>query len=122
MKVFISYRRKDSQYIADRIYDWLERELGTDHVFKDVDSIPLGRDFRQVLQDAIARCNAFLVVIGPGWLGETDAAGRRRVDDSQDYVRIEIESALDRDIPVIPLLVNGASLPRRRTCRRALGG
>ena len=113
MKVFISYRRKDSQYIADRIYDWLVPEFGPDNVFKDVDAIPLGRDFRRILQDAVARCDVLLVVIGPRWLGETDAAGRRRVDDPGDWVRIEIETALERDIPVIPLLVDGASFPHR---------
>jgi len=112
MNVFISYRRMDSQYIADRIYDWLVPEFGTDNVFKDVDSIPPGRDFRRILQDAFARCDALLVVIGPRWLGETDAAGRRRLDDPWDFVRIEIETALQRDIPVIPLLVAGAPLPR----------
>ena len=68
--------------------------LGADNVFKDVDAIPLGRDFRRILQDAVARCDALLVVIGPRWLGETDAAGRRRVDDPEDWVRIEIETAL----------------------------
>ena len=112
MNVFISYRRKDSQYIADRIYDWLVPEFGPDNVFKDVDAIPLGRDFRRILQDAVARCDVLLVVIGPRWLGETDAAGRRRVDNPGDWVRIEIETALERDIPVIPLLVDGASFPR----------
>ncbi len=113
VKVFISYRRKDSHYIADRIYDWIEREFGADNIFKDVDSIPLGRDFRRILHDAVARCDALLVVIGPRWLNETDAEGRRRVDDPGDYVRIEIETALTRDVPVIPLLVDGAPFPRR---------
>ncbi len=114
MKVFISYRRKDSQGFADRIYDWLSREFGTNSVFKDIDSMLRGRDFRKSLEDALARCDVLLAVIGPHWLGETDAAGGRRVDDPGDWVRIEIETALTRNppIPVIPLLVDGAPLPR----------
>src|SRR5512135_2594450 len=112
MDVFISYRRKDSQYIADRIYDWLEREFGRDSLFKDTDAISYGWDFRKSLQDAVTRCDVLLAVIGPRWLGETDESGRRRVDDPGDWVRIEIETALKRDIPVIPLLVDGASFPR----------
>ena len=122
MKVFISYRRKDSHYIADRIYDWLEREFGRENVFKDVDAIPLGRDFRHILQDGVTRCDALLAVIGPRWLNETDAVGRRRVDDPEDWVRIEIETALERDIPVIPLLVDGASFPHGEELPSSLRG
>jgi hypothetical protein len=122
MKVFISYRRRDAHYIADRIYDWLEREFGADNVFKDVDAIPLGRDFRRFLQDAVTRCDVLLVVIGPRWLSETDAAGQRRVDDPEDWVRIEIETALQRAIPVIPLLVDGASFPRGEDLPPSLEG
>ena len=122
MKVFISYRRKDSQYIADRIYDSIERELKEENVFRDIDSIQFGRDFRRILQDAVGRCDALLVVIGPRWLGETDEAGRRRVDDPGDWVRIEIETALERDIPVIPLLVDGAPLPRGEDLPPSLQG
>ena len=88
----------------------------------DVDSIPLGRDFRRVLQDAVARCDALLIVIGPQWLGEKDAAGQRRVDDPEDWVRIEIETALERAIPVIPLLVDGAPLPRGEDLPPSLQG
>lgn len=66
MNVFLSYRRDDSQYIADRIYDWLIRERDRRNVFKDVDSIPLGQDFRQVIHDAVGQCDVLLVVIGPG--------------------------------------------------------
>ena len=122
MKVFISYRRKDSHYIADRIYDGLVPEFGRDNVFKDVDAIPLGRDFRRILQEAVTRCDVLLAVIGPRWLGETDAVGRRRVDDPEDWVRIEIETALERAIPVIPLLVDGASFPRGEDLPPSLQG
>jgi hypothetical protein len=112
MKVFISYRREDSNNIADRMNDWLKNELGPDSVFKDVDSIPLGRDFRGILEGAVARCDVLLAVIGPRWLDQPDAQGRRRVDNPSDWVRIEVETALERDIPVIPLLVDRASFPR----------
>ena len=122
MKVFISYRRKDSQPFADRIYDWLEREFGRDNIFKDVDAIPYGWDFRKSLQDAVTQCDVLLAVIGPRWLGETDAAGRRRVDDPEDWVRIEIETALTRDIPVIPILVDGALFPRGEDLPPSLQG
>ena len=122
MKIFISYRHKDSQDIADRIYDGLVPEFETDNVFKDVDSIPYGRDFRQFLQDAVTQCDVLLAVIGPRWLGETDAAGRRRVDDPGDWVRIEVETALERAIPVIPLLVDGASFPRGEDLPPSLQG
>ena len=122
MNVFISYRRKDAQYIAGSIYYWLEHEFGPDHLFKDVDTIPPGRDFRRILQDAVTRCDVLLVVIGPRWLGETDVAGRRRVDDPEDWVRIEIETALERSIPVIPLLVDEASFPRGEDLPPSLQG
>jgi len=111
MNVFLSYRRDDSHYIADRIYDWLIQERGRRNVFKDVDSIPLGRDFRQVIHDAVHRCDVLLVVIGPGWVTVAKAPGMRRLDDPLDFVRMEIEAALERDIPIIPLLVNNTTMP-----------
>ena len=96
--------------------------MGRDNTFKDVDSIPLGWDFRRILQEAVTRCDVLLAVIGPRWLCETDAAGRRRVDDPEDWVRIEIETALERAIPVIPLLVDGASFPRGEDLPPSLQG
>lgn len=111
MSVFISYRRDDSHYIADRIYDWLIRKRGRRNIFKDVDAIPPGQDFRQVIHAAVGRCDALLVVIGPGWLTAAKAPGMRRLDDPNDFVRMEIEAAIKRDIPIIPLLVNNATTP-----------
>jgi TIR domain len=108
--IFISYRRQDSADVTGRIYDRLLQRFERGQVFKDVDSIPLGVDFRKHLSDAVGRCDALLVVIGPQWLTATGTSGRR-LDDAQDFVRIEIEAALSRDIPVIPLLVGGANLP-----------
>ncbi len=107
--IFISYRREDSADIAGRITDRLIERFGHDGVFKDVDSIPLGQDFRTYLRDAVGRCAAAVVIIGPRWLDA--ASGRRRLDDPRDHLRIEVESALQRNIPVIPVLVQGAVLP-----------
>jgi TIR domain len=109
--VFISYRRIDSSDVTGRIYDRLVASHGRAHVFKDVDSIPLGTDFRRHVADLISRSDCVLAVIGRQWLDTTDAAGRRRLDDPTDLVRIEIEAALSRGVPVIPLLVQGALMP-----------
>jgi hypothetical protein len=111
MDVFLSYRRDDSHYITDRLYEWLVRAGGRHHVFKDVDSIPLGRDFHRTIREAVGRCDVLLAVIGPGWLTASQAPGMRRIDDPDDFVRMEIEAALERDIPIIPLLVNNAPMP-----------
>ena len=82
-----------------------------DHVFKDVDSIPLGADFKQHLDLAVAQCNFFLAVIGTDWLYVNETVGKSLLHDFADFVRIELESALKRDIPVIPLFVRKATMP-----------
>lgn len=110
-KIFISYRRNDSSDVSGRIYDRLIQSFNKDTVFKDVDSIPLGRDFRDILDEAVRRSDVVLVVIGSQWLELKDANGKRRIDDSRDYVRTEIEIALECKIPVIPILVQGADMP-----------
>jgi hypothetical protein len=81
----------------------LVARFGRDAIFKDVNSIPLGTDFRQVLGEAMAKCQVALVIIGEQWLNTTDGTGNRRLDSEQDFVRIEIETALAREIPIIPL-------------------
>jgi hypothetical protein len=111
-KVFISYRRDDSGDIAGRLYDCLVRTYGSANVFKDVDSIPLGADFRAELDAAVGRCEVLLALIGRDWLHITGPSGARRLDDPDDFVRLEIEAALRRGIPVIPVLVGGATIPR----------
>ena len=110
-RIFISYRRHDSADITGRIYDRLVQRFGKDQVFKDVDSIPLGVDFREHLGNVVGRCNLVLAVIGDQWLTSAAAGGGHRLDDAKDFVRIELESALERRIPVIPLLVRGAAVP-----------
>lgn len=113
--IFISYRRDDSIDAAGRIYDRLADRFGRESVFMDVDTIPFGIDFRRYLQDAIARCDLLLAVIGHHWQEarycEGPSEGRRRLDDPCDFVRIEIQTALERGIPVIPVLVGRATMP-----------
>jgi hypothetical protein len=109
--IFISYRREDSQDICGRIHDRLVLHFGRDSVFKDVDSIPIGLDFRKHLTQAVGSCSVLLAVIGKNWLTAKDESGKRRIDSPTDFLRIEIEAALQRDIPVIPVLVQGASVP-----------
>ena len=118
--VFISYRRQDSQHITGRIYDRLSTQLGKDKVFKDVDSIPLGLDFRDHLRDQISRCSVLVAVIGRNW-NETAASGDKRLNDRRDHLRIEIETALERRIPVIPVLVDGAEMPTEEELPPSLG-
>ena len=107
--IFITYRREDSIDVTGRIYDRLCQHFGKQNVFKDVDSIPLGVDFRKHLGDSVGQCNVLLTIIGRQWLnGER---GHRRLDDARDFVRIEMEAALKRDIPVVPVLVQGSTMP-----------
>jgi TIR domain len=110
--VFISYRREDSGGYAGRIYDRLTSRLGRENVFFDVDAIPPGRDFVDVLSDRVGKCDALLAVIGKSWVSSADGQNRRRLDDPNDFVRIEIEAALQRNVPVIPVLVDGAPMPQ----------
>lgn len=112
LRVFVSYRREDSRDVAGRIYDRLVGHLGAENVFKDVDSIPLGVDFREHIRGAVERCDVLLAVIGPVWSTVTDGQGSRRLEDRADFVRLEIAAALERGIRVIPLLVGGATMPR----------
>jgi TIR domain-containing protein len=108
--IFISYRRQDSSDVTGRIYDRLIQHFGKPSVFKDVDSIPLGADFRKHLDDSVAQCDVLLTVIGRQWL--VGDVGQRRLNDVGDFVRIEIEAALRRNIPIVPVLVQGATIPR----------
>ena len=85
--------------------------FGSDQVFKDVDSIPLGIDFRQHLEGALSQCRLLLAIVGDQWMGSEIAEGKRRIDDPRDHLRLELEVALSRNIPVIPVLVRKASIP-----------
>jgi hypothetical protein len=111
--VFISYRRSDSADITGRIYDRLAQRFGDEHVYKDVDTIPLGVDYRKHLDGLVSKCDALVAVIGREWL-TTPGVDARRLSDPRDLVRIEIAAALARGIPVVPVLVGGASIPDER--------
>lgn len=111
--IFIGYRRDDTADVAGRIYDALAQRFGRPRVFKDVDNIGPGVDFGEYIKTVLPRCSVALVLIGPHWLDVKDEGGRRRIDDEHDWVRVEIETALATpDLLVVPVLVNGARLPR----------
>jgi len=110
-KIFLSYRREDSADVVGRIYDRLVERFGKEQVFKDVDSIPLGVDFRKHLVQMVGSCDILLIVIGVNWLTADHPGGKKRLDDVKDFVRIELEAALQRNIPLIPILVHGAQVP-----------
>jgi hypothetical protein len=111
IRVFISYRHADSSLQTGRLYDHLVASFGAYNVFKDNNSISPGRDFRAILSEQVESCDVFLAVIGDDWLSAVDESGARRLDDPGDYVRIEVEAALRRDVPLIPVLVGRASVP-----------
>lgn len=110
-RILLSYRRADTGIITGRIFDRLVQHFGKDSVFMDIDNIPFGLDFREHLNVQLAKCEIVVAVIGPDWLGagEGDVT---RIDDETDFVRIEVEAALNRNIPIIPLLVDRAPMPK----------
>ena len=112
-RIFISYRRTDTTDYAKRLYDRLSVDFNSEAVFMDVATISPGAKFDLVIEEAVSKCDVLLTVIGPKWLIAADAAGRR-LDNVEDFVRIEIASALKRDVLVIPLLVQGAAMPKRQ--------
>lgn len=110
--IFISYRRLDSQSAAGRLADHLKENMHGVPLFRDVETIEPGVDFVEAIGHALQSCGILLAVIGPRWVSLQDAAGRRRLDDPNDYTRLEISTALQRnDVRVIPVLVEGAQMP-----------
>lgn len=118
--VFICYRRLDSQGFAGRLGDDLIELLGESNVFRD-DEIEAGDDYTDVLKRSVARCSVLLVVIGKGWLAARNSDGSRRLDNPEDWVRVEVESGLERDMLVVPVLVGGAQMPAEPELPRSLG-
>jgi TIR domain/PAN domain len=110
--IFINYRRDDSAATAGRLHDRLSHVYGPNHLFMDVDHIPAGVDFVAYLDSQVAACDVILVVIGPGWLDAKEEDGGRRLDNPDDFVALEIAAALARNIRVIPVLVDGARMPK----------
>ena len=110
--IFVNYRRDDFPGTAGRLRDQLADAFGPDSLFMDVDNIPAGVDFASYLNAQVAACDVFLAIVGPNWLNATGETGGRRIDDPDDFVRIEIAAALARNIHVIPLTIDGARLPK----------
>jgi hypothetical protein len=112
-KIFVNYRRSDAQGFAGRLADSLTRHFGSERVFRDVTGIDYGADFEQVIVERIEQACAVIVVIGDGWLNAVDDQGNARLSDENDYVVREIEAALAGGIVVVPVLIGGATMPRR---------
>src|SRR4051794_12572850 len=108
--IFISYRRTDAPGHAGPLYDRLVERFGETSVFKDLDSLEPGADFVEVIEETVARCDALVAVIGRDWLTAAEGS-HRRLDDPEDWVRLEISNALKREIRVVPVLVAGARMP-----------
>ena len=109
--IFISYRRDDSAGYAGRLYDRLAAHFGVDRVFMDVEGIEPGTDFIVAIEKALRSCRVLIVLIGDEWLDIRDVRGRRRLDDPNDFIRIETGTALERDIRVVPVLLDGTPMP-----------
>src|SRR5258707_6025204 len=109
--IFISYRRDDTEGETGRLFDDLVGSFGEASVFMDVAGINPGMDFRKAIDDNVANCGVLLAIIGPAWCSIKNADGARRLDDPNDFVRLEIGSALAREIAVIPVLVHDAKMP-----------
>jgi hypothetical protein len=112
--IFISYRREDSIGHAGRLYDRLVERFGRERVCRDIETIEAGEDFVEAVRQRVAKSDVLLVLIGPRWLTATDDEGRWRLADENDLVRLEIATALDRNIRVIPVLLQGATMPRAK--------
>ena len=117
--IFISYRREDSAGYTGRIYDRLSARFGKDQIFMDIDT-ELVVDFVDVINEKVGFCDVLVSVIGRNWLTVTNSEGQRRLDNPEDFVRLENEAALERNVPVIPALVGGATIPRKSDLPEAL--
>jgi TIR domain len=120
--IFVSYRRQEGSHLAGRVYDHLIDRFGQDQVFIDVDTIEPGVDFAEEISRAVAACRVLLAIIGTDWLTVVDGQGRRRLDDPDDFVRLEVGAALDRGVRVIPILTEGAVMPTRHDLPESLTG
>jgi TIR domain len=113
-KIFINYRRDDSAPHALNVAQYLENIFGRRNIFIDIDRLRAGQKFGAVLEDKLGQCKVMLAIIGPSWVDAREPeTGGRRLDNPKDWVRLEIERSVARNIPVIPVLVAGATLPSR---------
>lgn len=113
LRLFVSYRIDDSVYAAAAIADRLVQAFGSRNVFRDRDSLALGTVYPKKIRRALEQCDTVLAVLGPSWLDIRDGSGHRRLDDPQDWVRTELRMAFERDIPVVPVLLDNTPLPDR---------
>lgn len=118
-RFFVSYRRSDSAIMTGRICDRLISHFGKASIFMDITTIPPGVDFRDYIVDSISQCHAALVIIGDTWL-TAEHKGKRRLEDTGDFVRIEVETSLKQGIPVIPVLVGRTVMPAAEELPTAL--
>lgn len=109
--IFISYRREDTRHAAGRLYQHLSNKFGEERIFIDVDAIAPGIDFTAAISDRVTNCDALLALIGPDWVYSQDNKGGRRLDDPNDFVRLEIKEALKRGVRVIPVLIDDTQMP-----------
>ncbi len=118
--IFVNYRREDTAGHAGRLFDRLSNRF-PDRVFMDIDTIEPGIDFVEIIHEAVGCCEVLIVMIGRDWLDLTDTTGRRRLDNPSDFVRLEVAEALKRNIRIIPVLVEGAMMPRPEDLPEDLG-
>jgi formylglycine-generating enzyme required for sulfatase activity len=119
-RIFLNYRHEDSSGYALAIFQQLRQHFGTDSVFRDVDSMDFGVDFVEEIERAVGSCQVLLATIGPQWVSVTDEKGQRRLEHPQDWVRLEIETALTRKVRVLPILVGGAKMPLEKDLPESL--
>jgi hypothetical protein len=116
--IVLSYRREDTITFTGRLRDRLAASFGGGQVFMDITSIPYGPDFKKQIEETLSSCDILIAVMGKRWLAATD--GKRRIDDPEDFVRLELKVALRRKICVIPVLVNGARMPLKKELPKEL--
>ena len=115
--IFLSYRRDAAAGWTGRLADDLRREFSAFHVFYDLASIEIGEDFVEAMRRSLADCAVVIVMIGPRWLSAKDESGNRRLDDPEDWVRLEVAESLQRQgLRVVPVLVGAASMPKPPSC------
>ena len=112
-KIFISYRRSDTQGYAGRLSDSLTNYFGENRIFRDIDNIKGGSEFAKDIKDQVSTADAVIILIGPDWVTASDGLGQRRIDDQDDWVVQEIISAINQNIPIFPVLIEGTALPRK---------
>ena len=108
-KIAVSYRRNDTRWLTPRICEHLENRFGAGNIFLDIDRIPIGADFRRHIIQTMESCDILVAVVGPRWLERDDSGD---LENEADWVRLEISTALKRDIPVVPLLIDGTKMPK----------